>query len=231
MSNELKTRIVFEGLLIPQTPFRIGSSSLEGEVRNPVFCTQTPNHAELLVIPSSSIRGILRNEFIRLLTAKDANNAYCFQTSQIPDENHHCQFCEFFGNQIRKGKLKIMDCYPTSHQNTINIKPRIAIDRNSRIVKKGQIAFFEMVSPLQPFHFKLILENINVTTDEYRLFLFTLYELMTGKIKIGGLKSAGLGSFTIEDFKVYLYDFKIKKTLQIRPEIRNFQDYFNGNLK
>ncbi|MHA1360299.1 MAG: RAMP superfamily CRISPR-associated protein [Candidatus Helarchaeota archaeon] len=224
--QKLEKRIIFQGRLIPQTPFRIGSSQQETGAYNAVFRVLDIDWKEIFVIPASSIRGILSNEFSRLLLTKNPNTPYCFNSKKEKNNHDVCIFCEIFGSQQRKGKLKVMDCFPITDKVSKNVRPRIAIDRSSRTTPKGHLAFFESITPLQPFYLKLILENFSTDNDEYKLFLFVLYEIMKGYIRIGGLKSVGFGAFTIKDFQVHIYDYKTEGTTLIQPITKEFQTYF-----
>ncbi|MHA1265528.1 MAG: RAMP superfamily CRISPR-associated protein [Candidatus Helarchaeota archaeon] len=228
MGSILKNRIVFKGLLIPQTSIRIGSAQYGSDAYNPLFKIKLPNYKEIFIIPASSLRGVLRHEYIRLLSIKAPHSSYCFQyaNTDIDQETHLCSFCEIFGSQKRKGKLKTMDCYPLKEKEKHHFRPRIAIDRTSHTNKEGHLAFFENHNPLEAFHLKLILENFNPTSNDHKLFLFVLYELMHGFVKIGGQKSAGLGTCTIQDFTVDIFDYEKQKVYLIPPVTKPFLSYY-----
>lgn len=235
MSNiQLKKRIIIEGILNAKTPFRIGATEIsEATSENQVLLINTADGNRVPIISATTLKGLFRSEFERLC---NGNNRCHKDTPMAALRNdkgeiiHSCPVCELFGSLIKRGKIKFYDAYfleKIEDTSTITSKKtRIGINRKSKTTLKGQLAFIRISNPKQKFRFKMLIENLDEESDSFKIICFIVSELMNGNIKIGGMKSAGLGTFTLNELKIKIYDFENTKNLNMNPLIIEFKDYY-----
>jgi len=245
---KLEKRIIFDGILKSKTPFRIGATEVSDIASdNPVLLVNTANENKVPIITSNTLKGLFRSEYERIimnskLAMKSQNQENSIKIcnketkiSDLKDKNgkiiHSCPVCELFGSLIKKGKIKFYDAYFLGTESTFDKKTRIGINRKSKTTLKGQLAFVQTISPLQEFRFKMMVENVDESLEEFKILCFIISELIKGRIKIGGMKSAGLGLFTIDNLKIKIYDYTKAQTLDIKPTEVEFQEFYNSNYR
>lgn len=210
--DHLKTRIVFSGKLITKSNFRIGSSEdieFRGAdmpiLRISVFDNQG-NEYLIPYIPSSSIKGVLRSEFCRIINILEPDE-------KIAREN----ISRIFGGKTKKkhstkeeytdiaALLKIQDCLPLDYQPNVSEKTSVTINRKRRAAMKEGLFDVEVVHPETKFNFKAILDNVEPESNAYKALDFIMNELATGKLPLGGGTSRGYGCFELSNFKIEYY--------------------------
>jgi len=233
---QLKNRHIFEGMLVNETTFRIGATELE-EVsnENPILLIELKNGEKKPIIPASSLKGLFRSEFERIIqvTKKNTTNTtICTKDSPIITQaknkpSHECPVCRLFGSQERKGCLKIQDAILQDENPSISVRTKITINRKTRTNLKRGLAFFELIEPKSQFNFYARLENIDENSEEMKIFTFILKELQSGRIRIGGQKSSGMGIFTIQNLKVRRMQINKPEDLKTLGEEMDFDDFYS----
>jgi len=213
----LESRVIFSGTLVTKSNFRIGAAEETGISFSEMPILRTEIHDKegnrfvIPYIPSSSLKGVLRSEFARLIGTPENNGEqekHSFETNiifggkVITDKNN--------GEDNGKRKdfaalLKIMDSFPLEYLVRTENKTSVLIKRESRTAKKGGLFNMEVVSPGTKFHFKAILDNISPESKAFKLLRFVINELACGHLTLGGGTSRGYGLFEIPDLKIIYY--------------------------
>lgn len=143
-------------------------------------------------IPATTIKGVWRNNFTRLL-GTDAPNRCNWEC----DVNSECIVCRLFGGKgFRQSKIFISDFLCVSDQNTGIIRPMVAIDRYTRKAADKSLAFYE-VTESGRYKGKISVYFSEDTIKYEGLLLESL-----GMIdSIGKNKSRGMGSVQILFFE------------------------------
>jgi CRISPR-associated protein Csm3 len=136
-------------------------------------------------IPATTIKGIWRDNFTRLLGA-DAPNRCNWEC----DVNSGCIVCRLFGGRgFRQSKIFISDFLCVSDQNTGIIRPMVAIDRYTRKAADKSLAFCEVTE--SGIYKGEISVYFSEDTIEYERLLLASLEMIDS---IGKNKSRGMGS-------------------------------------
>ncbi|NVM01152.1 MAG: hypothetical protein HWN67_02370 [Candidatus Helarchaeota archaeon] len=229
-SIQLKKRIFIDGELKATTAFRIGATETSSATsENPVLLVNTIDGNKVPIISATSLKGLFRSEFERLWN-KDNTCSKDTPMQELKNRDgeitHSCSVCKLFGSLIKKGKTKFYDANLLDETTNIDRKTRIGIDRKSKTTLKGQLAFVQTISPGQKFRFKLMIENTDEKSEEFKVLCFIISELMNERIKIGGMKSAGLGSFTLNNLKIKIFDYEKNRDINIAANEMKFQDFY-----
>lgn len=101
-----------------------------------------------------------------------------------------CLSCKVFGSQSYRSKIVFYDSYPIGDLR-IGVKRGIAINRRTGAAMHKALYQVEYVEPGSQFGFHVKLLDV----PNYILGLFSqgLYELNSGRLKIGGFKTRGFG--------------------------------------
>lgn len=108
-------------------------------------------------------------------------------------DEYLCEACRVFGNTVYGSHVMFMDAIGKSYE--YGIRPGIAISRTDGSVISGGLFFIEFVAPGSVFEFMMHATNL----EKYQIGLLAtvFYEINMGRIKVGGLKSRGLGSIKL----------------------------------
>jgi len=131
---------------------------------------------------------------------------------QLLDE-HLCDTCKLFGSPHLAAKARFQDLPVRSDEwlEVTEIRDGVGIDRDSERAVE-QIKFdFEVVPSGTAFDFGLVVEN--PTPRDLGLLAVGLSELTNGMVRLGGIRSRGLGACRLELDDVQVLDFSDSKAL------------------
>jgi len=197
--SKLVNRIHIEGTLVLLTRLRIGMSSDEMDNRLALLRVKTLVNGEIKripAIPASSLKGIVRSEFLRIARVYYGDDKGTIVTDRL------------FGSMKKKseckGFVKFMDAFQLN-STTSNFQTSTAIDPKSRTVKKRNIFAVEYLPPGTEFNFEMQIENIQLESDQFLILKHILNDIARGRLAIGGMKTRGMGLVCIKEMKGYNY--------------------------
>ncbi len=176
------SRTIILGELVAESQVHIGSGEETPSIDSPLIRVNL-NGVDVPYLPGSSIKGVLRSFLESILRDSDEDRAvvkYIFGSSDKEE-------------RVR-GHASFSDCLPVEPITT-HTKPGVAIDPATGAARYGMRYSIETIAPGSRFHFKLILENIDLLEDSRisSAIKMLLREMNEGNIAIGGKTSAGLG--------------------------------------
>ena len=219
MHSKFYNEAIFHLSLRPQGPLLIKSGSEGGASLNPTLPdmnfvrTNRPDLGEVLYIPGSSLRGVLRShaeKLVRSVSLTEAcdpflsgrdENRYGLKPACLRDKDNKkeeegarvyresCYICRIFGNLEIAGRLKVNDFYPRNGNPTTEVRYGVAIDRVTGSVAHGPFDM-EVVTDGE-FSGMIILRNF--TLGQLGLVGAALCDMAEGFVRLGYGKARGLG--------------------------------------
>lgn len=216
MHGRLYNQLDLEIAIVPQTPLLIKSgqkASIDPTLPDMQF-VRTRRRApsgdvdEVVYIPGSSLRGVVRAHAERLLRTLDARYAcyvdarqLCLRQKNLKEDKEpadrlyreSCCACKLFGNTGIASRVQMSDLYPAIEPLSES-RFGVAIDRITGAVAVGPFDL-EVVTDAR-FEGRIILRNF--TIGQLGLLGAALLDIADGLVALGHAKSRGLGRVRIE---------------------------------
>jgi CRISPR-associated protein Csm3 len=214
MHGRLFNEATLELTLRPQTPLLIKSGEATGldpslpdmqfvRTRRPMLNGEV---LEVIYIPGSSFRGVMRSHAERLVRSVDDKAACriteqnCLQRQMCKEAEldgndayvRSCYTCRFFGNTGIAARVKVGDFYPNGDLLT-EVRHGVAIDRVTGAVAHGP---FQMET-VSDGEFGGVITLRNFTLGQLGLLAAALLDIGDGLVPLGHAKSRGLGRVTL----------------------------------
>ena len=221
MFEVFENRAILSYRVVTISDLHIGShgSTAPAEVDSPVI----KNADGFPIVPGSSLKGVLRTEFERLLRGLSCD------VCTIPDvcggkkrkkekgNDEPCLVCQLFGGMTLAGSIRIRDA--TAGSRRTYIRDGVAIDRKTRKAKTGAKYDMEVVPGGTILNGQIIIENLTMEgTSLARLGAFLslveFYNACSGRL--GHATSRGFGKVRIEIESI---------------QIISAQDYLKGQVE
>lgn len=212
-------RTIVTGELVALDPIHIGSSAKESlnpiELDSPVLKDAAGNP----VIPGSSIKGVVRSAFERVMRSLYPDKTgscgvfgkeNCLKpedkkrlTPEVLYQNS-CQTCRLFGGIAVAGKLRFKDAsYISQNGKTCQYEKRdgVGIDRDTGAAAGSAKFDFEIVPRGSRFRFTLIAENLDPEQQKQLKFIIAVLEgtlIPDDYLAFGGKTTRGLGRMKLE---------------------------------
>jgi len=217
MHGRLYNELSLEIAIMPQTPLLIKSgqkASIDPALPDMQFVRtrrRLPNGevSEVVYIPGSSLRGVIRAHAERLLRTLDEKHAcyvveakkFCLRQKELKEDkepaNHpykeSCYACKLFGNTEIASRVQMSDLYP-AEDPLRESRFGVAIDRITGAVAVGPFDL-EVVTDAR-FEGRIVLRNF--TVGQLGLLGAALLDIADGLVALGHAKSRGLGRVCIE---------------------------------
>ncbi|GIV07526.1 MAG: hypothetical protein KatS3mg017_0728 [Fimbriimonadales bacterium] len=216
MHGRLYNQLELEIAIIPQTPLLIKSgqkASIDPALPDMQFVRtrrRMPNGNidEVVYIPGSSLRGVVRAHAERLLRTLDEKHAcpveakkFCLRQKGLKEDKEpadrlyreSCYACRLFGNTGIASHVQMSDLYPAIGPLRES-RFGVAIDRITGAVAVGPFDL-EVVTDAR-FEGRIILRNF--TVGQLGLLGAALLDIADGLVALGHAKSRGLGRVSIE---------------------------------
>lgn len=213
-------RTIVTGELVALDPIHIGSSARES--LNPIDLDSSvlKDAAGNPVIPGSSIKGVVRSQFERVMRSliPDGDGScgvFGEENCLTPDDKKRltpeklyeksCQTCKLFGGIAVAGKLRFKDAsYISQNGKNCQYEKRdgVGIDRDTGAAAKKAKFDFEIVPRGSRFSFILIAENLDDEQQKQMKFIIALLEgilLPDDYLAFGGKTTRGLGRMKLEN--------------------------------
>ncbi|MGB9791016.1 MAG: type III CRISPR-associated RAMP protein Csx7 [Thermacetogeniaceae bacterium] len=212
------------GRLVAVTPLRVGSGGGAPDptaIENPVIRDAYGRP----FIPGSSFKGVWRSFAEQVLGQLNNGDRGCCDPLSEPcvsrdyrdlkrdyDKDPRglaeavyqslCLACRLFGSPHFAGRLRVRDLLliDSSWPGFCEIRPGVAIDRDTRTASNSLKFEIEAVPAGTAFDFEAIVEN--ASDEEWKWLLLTLLPFTRGEIPIGGCTGRGLGRVRLEEVKV-----------------------------
>ena len=220
-------RTIVTGELVALDPIHIGSSSKESlnpiELDSPVL----KDAAGDPVIPGSSIKGVVRSQFERVMRSlfpdkSGSCGVFGEENCLKPDDKKRfgpeqlyeksCRTCRLFGGIAVAGKLHFKDAaYISQNGKGCQYEKRdgVGIDRDTGAAAGSAKFDFEIVPRGSRFRFTLIAENLDTEQKEQLGFVIALLKgsLIPGDyLAFGGKTTRGLGRMRLENTNIETVD-------------------------
>ena len=216
-----ENRTIVTGELVAMDPVHIGASAKESlnpiELDSPVLKDAAGNP----VIPGSSIKGVVRSQFERIMRSiVPGKRGSCGvfgqencldpkdkkQNGITPEQLYEksCQTCRLFGGIAVAGKLRFKDAvYSSENGKKCRYEKRdgVGIDRDTGAAAGTAKYDFEIIPRGSRFRFTLIAENLDAEQKKYLECVIALLEgtLIPGDfLAFGGKTTRGLGRMRLE---------------------------------
>jgi len=214
MHGRFYNEVIFQLTLRPQTPLLIVSgepTGLDPSLPDMQFVRTRRPDGEVIYIPGSSLRGVLRSHAERLVRSVNENAACkvaeknCLQKHNLREAelngeeaySKSCYICRLFGNTGIASRVKVSDFYPSGPLLT-DVRPGVAIDRVTGAVAHGPFQM-EMVTDGE---FQGTITVRNFTLGQLGLLAAALLDIGEGLVPIGHAKSRGLGRVMFTEWKL-----------------------------
>lgn len=205
MHGRLYNEAILELTLRPQTPLLIKSgepTGLDPSLPDMQFVRTRRPDGEVIYIPGSSFRGVLRSHAERLIRSVNENAACrateqnCLQKQNLKEADldgqevytKSCYACRLFGNTGIAARVKVGDFYPDGPLLT-EVRHGVAIDRVTGAVAHGP---FQMET-VTDGEFSGVITLRNFTLGQLGLLAAALLDIGDGLVPLGHAKSRGLG--------------------------------------
>lgn len=196
--------------IVNLTGLRIGSGQVSIDPTKPdnFVMRWKMNTKEIVFIPGSTLKGIFRSTIASLTEdskcdwhdkAPNKENKEEFLEALKNDEVILCDECRLFGNGFIQGRLLFNDAICEGDFN-ISIRDGVRIRRDTETAEDKGKYDYEVVDPGCVFNAEIT--AINVSEKDLELLQKVKDLINLGVIKIGGLKSRGLGRCEIKEWKV-----------------------------
>ncbi len=204
--DKIHSIVDLNGVITNLSPLRVGTgreANLEAATDLSVYRV-----GEKIVIPGSSIKGMLRSFAESLLRAQGVNIHDPWEFVKISEEfkkkdgeNKPCVICGLFGSTELASHITVFDAIPLEKPSLI-YKTGIAIDRDFAAVRPGVLYQEELIPPNIHWELHIRLTNIPFPPDgrDERAILLSQV-LKTWKdlgLQIGARKSVGAGLTRLE---------------------------------
>ncbi|MDM7460420.1 MAG: RAMP superfamily CRISPR-associated protein [bacterium] len=216
MHGRLYNQLDLEIAIVPQTPLLIKSgqkASIDPALPDMQFVrtrrrTPSGDIDEVVYIPGSSLRGVVRAHAERLLRTLDAQSAcyvdarqLCLRQKNLKEDQEpadhlyreSCYACKLFGNTGIASRVQMSDLYPAVEPLSES-RFGVAIDRITGAVAVGPFDL-EVVTDAR-FEGRIVLRNF--TIGQLGLLGAALLDIADGLVALGHAKSRGLGRVRIE---------------------------------
>jgi len=216
MHGRLYNELSLEIAIMPQTPLLIKSgqkASIDPALPDMQFVRtrrRLPNGevSEVVYIPGSSLRGVIRAHAERLLRTLDEKYAcyveakkFCLRQKGLKEDKEpadrlyreSCYACKLFGNTGVASRVQMSDLHPAVDPLRES-RFGVAIDRITGAVAVGPFDL-EVVTDAR-FEGRIVLRNF--TVGQLGLLGAALLDIADGLVALGHAKSRGLGRVCIE---------------------------------
>lgn len=218
MHGRLYNEATIELRLRPRTPLLIKSGTSTGldptlpdmQFVRTRWLTSKGEPYEMLYIPGSSLRGVLRSHAERLVrTLNEREACHVIMPKQNCMKDHDtsklngpeaytksCYACRLFGNTALAARVKVGDLYPLDDDPLTDVRHGVAIDRITGAVAHGP---FDLET-VTDGEFTGTITLRNFTLGHLGLLAAALLDLGDGLVQLGYGKSRGMGrvEMTIE---------------------------------
>lgn len=221
MHGRLYNELSLEIVIMPQTPLLIKSgqkASIDPALPDMQFVRtrrrlpkgEVSEVNEVVYIPGSSLRGVIRAHAERLLRTLDEKYAcyveakkFCLRQKGLKEDKEpadrlyreSCYACKLFGNTGVASRVQMSDLYPAPAEDLLReSRFGVAIDRITGAVAVGPFDL-EVVTAAR-FEGRIVLRNF--TVGQLGLLGAALLDIADGLVALGHAKSRGLGRVCLE---------------------------------
>jgi len=161
-------------------------------------------------IPGSTLKGLFRSIFESLFFKEIDECSY--HTKRATKTNREqfieelrkgtlriCPACKLFGSNFIAGRVFFSDCY-CKNNAVVKVRDGVAIRRDVETARDASKFDFEVIEPGAEFSGEIVLQNVE--EDDLKAINEVFNLINAGVLKIGGMKSRGLGRFAVKNLEV-----------------------------
>ena len=187
-------RIEIQGMLVPKTPFHVGSGQSFHASSDSPLLREANDPAGALYIPGSSLRGVLRSHLER-----EKELLGCTQS------HIDCFFGEADDEKGSYGRFQVSNAY--AEDTAAELRDHVRISEQWSAADSGAKFDLETGFSKKGFRFEAVYEGDGPEDGEMRLFHEALRYLRSEGFRTGAKSAWGLGRMQMkEDFEVRQFD-------------------------
>lgn len=216
MFATLQNMVQIDFSLVPDGPIlvRAQTTGLDPGVAEQEFQRTTRNGRPTVFLAGSGLKGALRSHCERLLrtagvTACDPTKMKDRNTCGRVDNLHtsslerpfanQCAACITFGSAKLSGRFQVRDAYPArdyfDQTNRVEARTQVGLDRKTQGPATGTLFDVEAVTAGA---FSARIDGESFSLWQLALILQALRDLNSGFLRIGGMKSRGMGAVKVD---------------------------------
>lgn len=201
----------YHGILVNETPIRIGSSKGIGEeIDMPIIYSNGKPF-----IPATSLKGALRTEAEKFVLLENKYDVYFpDELTRIIDKKSdlskikRCPTCILFGAPHLLSRLTVYDSYVIGSYH-VSVRTLTSINRITGAQKYHSLFNMEYVEPGAKFEFRMNVRGIKQpgNDDDIESYMGKIVDhlinvLKSGELQLGSKKSNGFGRVVLQDVKI-----------------------------
>ncbi len=214
MFRNLVNECIIKFVLSAESPVSIRSGEnleLDPSLPDNQFIRSNHKGQYDVVIPGSSIKGVFRSRFEKLIggccnvfdrecfiKTKDAN-------LKIKDKyERSCPACKLFGSMSIKSRIEFKDAFPVENTVKMSTRHNVGIDRVTGAAKRGALFEPEILEEGR-FKNEIILRNYFLWQLKTVFQIFN--DINEGYVTFGGVTSRGFGKMSVNDIKINVREY------------------------
>lgn len=212
--NELKVLTRIEGVLVNETPIRIGIGKGQGLGSSVDLAVYRVDGRP--IIPGSSLKGVLRQlaENLAASMGEEVHDPWDFRRAEDErSRGRFCVICGIFGSTELASHVRIYDAEPLNPEEAkVFVKTGVTIDREFGGARAGLLYSEELVVPKTRWNFMMDVINIRIypepdDSDHRAKLIRSLIDFMIDPgISVGARKSVGCGLLRLQDARWKIYE-------------------------
>lgn len=177
------------------------------------------NGEEVVFIPGSSIKGVIRTQCEKIINIIAGDKKCCdiLQDTNLCNKEEYdkksatevyhsiCPACKMFGNTKLGGRIKFNDAYPIDNNFKLGYRDGIGINRITGAAHKGAKYDYEVVEDAS---FKVIITGDNYELYQLKLLLYALNDVNEGYVTFGSNGTRGNGKMLVENLSLTIRDYR-----------------------
>jgi len=211
--NELKILTRIEGVLINETPIRVGIGREQGLGSSVDLAVYRIDDRP--IIPGSSLKGVLRQlaENLAASMGEEVHDPWDFRRAEEERRRgEFCVICGIFGSTELASHIRIYDAEPLNPEEAkVFVKTGVTIDREFGGARAGLLYSEELVAPKTKWNFMMDVINIQIYPEpdgsdpRAKLIRSLINFMIEPGISVGARKSVGCGLLRLQDARWKIY--------------------------
>lgn len=217
MKNQFK--LSFELKVDSPLCIKSGEKGIDPSMVDDVCIRSYKNGEEVVFIPGSSIKGVIRTQCEKIIniianTKKCCNILETHDSCNKKDDNKKsaseiynllCPACKMFGCTALGGRIKFNDAYPIDNKFKVGYRDGVGIDRITGASQKGVKYDYEVVEDAS---FKVIITGDNYELYQLKILLYALNDINEGYVTFGSNSTRGNGKMLVNNMSLTIRDYR-----------------------
>lgn len=196
-----------------------GDKGIDPSMVDDVCVKSYKNGEEVVFIPGSSIKGVIRTQCEKIINII-ANEMKCCDIfdrqnscNKKDDDKKSaaeiydllCPACRMFGCTALGGRIKFNDAYPVDNKFKLGYRDGVGINRITGASNKGAKYDYEVVEDAS---FMVTITGDNYELYQLKLLLYALNDINEGYVTFGSNGTRGNGKMLVENLSLTIRDYR-----------------------